>query len=357
MGMRPRSFRRLVLSVCALGFVKMCLPGCAAGDDPPGKINALRIVSVDADASYVNPGDPVHFKMTLHDGLGVGEASQRPVQITWIGGCFNPESDLYYLCFEQLGKAFSSPPSPDSPISFAQGINLTEFTLQLPETIVSDRPVPPAGPHYGIAYIFFIACAGTLGPLPPDENAPVSLPFACYGEQGQRLDADSFIVGYTQIYSFADGRVNSNPSFSDILLNGKPLFEDTTDDALPEVKACPLSDDERRANSCLKDDPFETCQSYPIDISVDSNVAEFDPGASSPESGDLREIVWVNYFADQGDLSSDTMLVSGAVEGYHEDHGSRWLPPAEPGIANIWVVLRDSRGGSETKWVRVRVVN
>lgn len=351
---RSMRFRWGAAALCAMAFTKIFGPGCAAGEDPPSKINALRIVAVEADASYANPGEEVHFKLTLHDGRSAAENPLSPVQITWIGGCFNPESDLYYLCFEQLGKAFSAPPDPNSPITFAQGIHLTEFSLKLPNTLVSSRPTPPAGPHYGIAYIFFIACAGTLQPLAPDSDAPVSLPFACYDNNGRRLDADGFIAGYTQIYAFEDGRRNQNPAFSELSLNGSPLSED--EGALPTVKACPLGDDERRSSSCLKDDPWDACETYPIDILVDSNVAEADPGAVSPESGQLREIVWVNYYADKGDLSDDTMLISGAVEGYHPEHETRWLPPSEEGIASIWAVLRDSRGGSTLKRGLVQVL-
>jgi hypothetical protein len=130
---------------------------------------------------------------------------------------------------------------------------------------------------------------------------------------------------------------------------------DADEDALPVVQTCPLSEDDRQASGCSADDPFEVCQAYPIDVIVDPSVAEIDPGVTTPEGEALREIVWVGYFADKGDIDGDTALVSGAVEGYHEDHGSRWIPPAEPGIATLWAIARDSRGGTTVLATRVRV--
>ncbi|NUQ72274.1 MAG: hypothetical protein HUU21_01830 [Polyangiaceae bacterium] len=337
---------------CAALLAKVVSPGCAAGDDPPSKINSLRVLAVTADKPYAAPGETIHFSMEVHDGGGSGQ----PVEITWIGGCFDPEGDLYYACFEDLAGAFTEEAGGGSEVTIAQGQGLTEFSLTLPEDIISRRPPPAAGPHYGIAYLFFIACAGTLKYMPEaasGEAGSVSLPFGCFDENGARLGADRFVPGYTQIYSFADGRGNENPKVEGFLFNGAPAPED--DDALPVVKTCPLSEDERRASGCSADDPFDVCPAFPIDVIVDPSVAELDPGATTPEGDVLREIVWVGYFADKGDIDGDTALVSGAVEGFHGDHGARWIAPAEPGITTLWAIARDSRGGTTVLRRRVRV--
>lgn len=354
MAMRRRRRRALWAILCGALMAKAASPGCAAGNDPPSKINSLRVLAVTADKPYAAPGETVNFAMDLHDGSESG----RPIQITWIGGCFDPEGDLYYVCFEDLKKAFNGAAGSASEVTIAQGNGLTEFSLVLPEDIISRRPPPAAGPHYGIAYVFFMACAGTLQLLPEaasGEAGSVSLPFDCLDESGARLGADRFVPGYTQIYSFADGRRNENPDIGGLLFNGSPAPEGDDEDALPVVITCPLSEDDRRASGCSADDPFEVCQAYPIDVLVDPNVAEIDPGVTTPEGEALREIVWVGYFADKGDIDGDTALVSGAVEGYHEDHGSRWIPPAEPGIATLWAIARDSRGGTTVLPTRVRV--
>ncbi len=349
---RGRWRRALGGLLCGALLSKAAAPGCAAGSDPPSKINSLRVLAVTADKPYAAPGEEVHFTMDLHDG---GEAG-RPIQITWIGGCFDPEGDLYYACFDDLMSGIAG--EPGSEVTVAQGIGLTEFSLTLPEDIISRRPPPLAGPHYGIAYVFFLACAGITKPLPPAEGGEagsVSLPFGCFDESGARLGADSFVPGYTQVYSFADGRRNENPALAGLLFNGSPAPEGDEEDALPVVQTCPLSEDDRRASGCSADDPFEVCQAYPIDVAIDPSVAEIDPGATTPEGQSLREIVWVSYLADKGDLDGETALVSGAAEGYHADHGARWIPPPEPGIATLWGIARDSRGGATVLRRRVRV--
>lgn len=351
-GERPRpGLRRAFFSLlCASLMAKAVAPGCAAGTDAQSRINALRVLVVTADRPYAAPGDEVRFSMEVHDGGETG----RLLQITWIGGCFDPEGDIYYACFEDLAAGLSAAPAPGSEVTVAQGVNLKDFTLTIPEDIISRRPPPSAGPHYGIAYVFFLACAGVVKPVPPSEGAPASLPFGCFDEGGARLGAESFVPGYTQIYSFADGRQNTNPAIDAFLWEGAAAPEGEDPSVIPVVPSCPLTDDERRAG-CTGEDPFEACQAYSIDVAIDPALAEVDPGVSSPDGSPLREIVWVNYYADKGDIDGDTSLVSGAVEGYHEEHGALWIPPAEPGIVSLWAVLRDSRGGASAVRRRVRV--
>src|SRR4029079_13330971 len=102
-----------------------------------------------------------------------------------------------------------------------------KFTLHLPPDLISRRPLPPDGPHYGVAYVFFAACAGTIKPVPPDSTGRAgSFPLGCFDAQDNRLGADSFVPGYTQIYSFEDGRTNDNPPVSGLTLDGKPIADD-----------------------------------------------------------------------------------------------------------------------------------
>jgi hypothetical protein len=40
------------------------------------------------------------------------------------------------------------------------------------------------------------------------------------------------------------------------------------------------------------------------------------------------------------------MLVSDATTGITDDHKTKWLPPSEPGLLNLWAVVHDARGGT-----------
>ena len=159
---------------------------CASDEDcQAGERCLAEVCRSFQGASYANPGDVVRFKMTYQDGFVDPEHPDdgpRAVQVAWLGGCYDPEGDQYFDCYEQIadaahhvranfrhprrwrapGRATDLPPesSPSLPGS-------TSSPSGFPTDIVSRRPKPPTGPHYGIAYIFFALCAGELRPRSP----------------------------------------------------------------------------------------------------------------------------------------------------------------------------------------------
>jgi len=190
--MAPRtpsqSLRRgLLASAVALGLGVVTTPSCSTPFDPPNKIQALRVLSVEIDAlaldtedvdgdgetddtipvgSYVQPGESVRLKMQYSDGrtdLGDREA----IQITWIGGCFNPEGDSYFNCYEPLGRLFQQVAAGEvEATEFAlQGQGLDTFELKIPEDLLESREEPAFGPKLATAFVFFAACAGELRPV------------------------------------------------------------------------------------------------------------------------------------------------------------------------------------------------
>ncbi|MCC6557741.1 MAG: hypothetical protein IT372_32720 [Polyangiaceae bacterium] len=345
-----------MLALLALGALAPATGGgCVAGFDPPSLVNTLRIFAVTADSPYALPGQEVTFKMTYHDGYPGPEEGPRPVQIVWIGGCFDPPGDQYFACYEQLADLFKGIQAGAPPPSgyFAAGIGLDEFKITMPEDIVSRRPPPQTGPYYGIAYVFFAACAGQIGPVLDEGGKAGSFPLGCFDADGRRLGSESFVPGYTQIYVFDDGRDNPNPELKGITLDGKELPEDFAE--IPTVKRCDVSEEERREAGCGKQDPTSECTTYEIEAMVDPGVADIDEESTGKDGGHLTEVVWVDYFADQGDLVSGVKLVNDAVEGYNDEHEVKWIPPDAPGVATIWAVLHDARGGSSVTQRFVRV--
>lgn len=297
--------------------------------------------------------------MTYHDGYEeVENAGARPILIMWLGGCFDPPSDQYFACYEQLGPLLQSidPANPPADGPFAFGIGLDKFTLKIPEDIISRRPPPELGPHYGIAYVFFAVCAGIVGPVLPDGTgrAP-DFPLGCFDENGNRLGSESFTPGYTQIYSFADGRKNENPIIQAMLLNNEEIPGDEDFENIPTVKACPITDEDRRTPSCDNQADIADCQHYTLKALIDPEVAEIDPDATAQDGGQLTETIWVSYFSDAGDLSPGIKLVNDPVNGFNPDVEVTFIPPNEPGITTVWAVLRDARGGSHIvrRFIRV----
>lgn len=322
-------------------------PACATSFDPPSDINTLRVISVDIDKPYSLPGEEITMKMNFVDGLD--RENERPIQITWLGGCFDPEGDAYYNCYEPLADILEQIQSGEVPPDglVAQGVNLDTFKLKIPEDIVTRRPRPPAGPYTGLSIVFFTACAGQVRPIPPEgEGAAGSFPLGCFDEDGNRLGPESFIAGYTQITTFEDERQNPNPTVESLDLAGEPMPEDFAE--APRAEVCDVSDTERARSGCAATDEFAECTTYTLKVKVPKDVADDDPESTGLDGEQLKEVVWVSYFADGGNLDGDSKLVSDASKGYQDGHEVTWVPPTEKGTYRLWAVVRDSRGGSTT---------
>lgn len=359
MGREKRGIRRPVLG--ALAAMTLAMPilstsGCTGDFLPSDYVNGLRVLAVVADTPYANPGDTVTLTMTTQDGAPDGP---RPLQILWIGGCYNPPGDLYYGCFEQIGKLFANlgnggPPPPGTdppPIGFGPA-----FQMKVPDDIVSSRPAQEGGSKYGLMYAFFAACAGKLDIVEADPSGKAGFfPFACFDpDTGERLGADSFVPGYTVIYSFADERKNENPAVAALTFDGEPMSEDVQ--LIPEVKLCPSTFEERRETGCFAGTPYAGCEEHALDVDVSPDVGEIDPGAIV-DGKQTYEAVWVDYLYTGGNFTdSGIKLITGVTEGYKPDHKTQWVPPKEPGLYTLTAIVRDTRGGATVISRDVRVV-
>ncbi|WP_437970313.1 hypothetical protein WMF04_13890 [Sorangium sp. So ce260] len=376
---RGRGWRRAVLGTLALGALTApaIASGCVAGFDPPSLVNGLRVFAVVADveaegeaeegspasSSYAYPGARVTFRIHYQDGLGGPEEGSRPVTVYWFGGCENPIGDDYYGCYPAFAELAAKlqewqelrEDDPTLPMPALNGVppGLGEtYTITISDDILSGREAPATGgSRYGSAYVFFVACTGELqGVEDQGTGRAGTFPVACFDADGRRLGPDSFVPGYTQVYVFEDGRTNANPTMLGLTLDGDAMSEDFA--AIPNADRCPIDREERREAGCSAEDPFTACRAYTIDAIIPPDVAEDDPDAKQQA---LKEIVWVDYFTDLGDLDGGIKLVSDAADGYLGDHAVKWIPPAEPGVATITAVLRDARGGSSVVQRLVRV--
>jgi hypothetical protein len=364
---RKLGLRRVVLAsaVLALFGGPAASSGCGAGFAPPSQIDGLRVLAVVADKPYAMPRDTVNFTMTYDDGTVSAngpDAGARPINIVWMAGCVDPVGDEYFGCYAQLAPVFEAvakhePPPP----GFAFGFGTT-FSIQLPEDIISRLPPPPHGsPQYGIAFVFFAACAGSIRPLAtPDMGGLAgSFPLECVDAEGNRLGADSFVPGYTQIYAFSPYRPNQNPVVTGFTVNGSDMDAGVTDAGVTDadtVPTCSVPEDDRNTpGGCGHTDPFKTCTNYRISVVVPNNVAERDPGTEDQNGNELLEVVWVDYFADRGDVQDPILLVSDATLGIQADYSTTWIAPPTPGIAKLWAVVHDSRGGETVAMRRIVV--
>ncbi len=374
---KKSSYRRPLLA--ALGLTALFGPaaasGCAVNFSPPSELGALRVLSVSVDKPYIAPTpaedcakDPakctIHFDAEVYDGFGVqSEGAERPINILWIGGCFNPEGDQYSLCifplleiFKQAAATLDDAVASGKPPTFPPGLPLgwgRSFSMVVPD-IVSSRPKPSFGPHYGVGYVFFLACAGRFALLESNASSASNFPIGCFDtDTGEQLGAESFVPGYTQIYSFDDGRVNQNPTVNALTFDGAEMSDEPA--KYPKAAPCDVPESDRNLPpSCSREDPYTACTAYEIDVDVPDDVSEIDPDAKDENGKQLREAVWVNYYADAGNFDSDIKLLATAAGDVLPERKVHWIAPATPGPATIWAVVRDARGGSTTV---VRTVN
>ena len=81
-----------------LAALSLASVACGPEFDPSNELKTLRVLGVQKDKPYAQPGDEVTLQMLWHDALGDRD---RAVERAWVGGCVNPPGDLYYGCFAQ----------------------------------------------------------------------------------------------------------------------------------------------------------------------------------------------------------------------------------------------------------------
>jgi hypothetical protein len=341
---RPRRRRAALAAAALTAFAAAAAPSCGQSFGPPSRIDVLRVITVTADPPFAAPGDTVTMRLTYADARG-GPDGAEPIEVTWLGGCVDPANGDFLECIPALAPALAVIESGQSaPGLAAQEISPPEnsgvpdavsFDLAIPPDILAASAPPGA---QALAYVFFAACAGTVRRTSVGPQG--GFPLECIGEDGAELGGDSFVVGYTEVRVFADGRTNTNPPVTGLTLDGAPLGADP--ESAPVVPRCTRDDSEAQGGCGRR--PQDPCTTYAIAAVVD-DVAEEYIEYQIPGDPTLREAVWVNHFTDAGSFQGSTTLVSDPTKGYQTDHATDWTPPPEPALVTLWAVVHDNRGG------------
>ncbi len=351
-------FRRAALA--SLAALTVGAPCCGGGDFTSiAEVRDLRVLAVPADKPYAAPGDTVTFRLTYADALGT---EPRPVQVTWLGGCVNPIGDQYLGCFVQFQEVFAAVASgmADPTGLFKQEMVAAEqsgvpdavsFEMAISDDVLKEPKMAESGVPFSAAYAFFIVCAGTVRPTAGAQGVE-SFPLECVDAGGNVLGADSFVAGYTQVYVFADGRPNTNPPVLGMTIDGAEMPDDA--ETAPVVEKCAAKPATPQEGGGCAPPAADDCKTYKIQATVE-DVAEVDPESYRPGQPPVKEAVWVDYFADKGDITGFRQLVNDTATGYRPEHATTFTPPAEPGLVNIWAVVHDARGGSSVLRRVVRV--
>jgi hypothetical protein len=349
--MRPTSpiFARLSFALAST----LLAAACNEAADRPSRIDTLRVLAVRADRPFAKPASSPDLEMLLYDGSPEAVApdgTRRRVRVLWMGTCVNPAGDLYYNCYPVLREALASLTDADLasetlPASMAPGAFGfgTRFTASIPADAIASRPASQGAAYpYGLAFVFFAACAGDLRHATPDMDIPVG----CFRPgSNERLGQDDFEFGYYPIYAY-DNLVNHVPVVSSMSFgapsSGAPCVDST---------ACGPGQTCGTAGSCVPvvaactAEKPEGCPSYALSPVVDPTSVERAVSSHVPESRAPLETIWVSYFSTGGLFDKDSRIAHDAVAGWSDGYAGVWRPDRAPGEVRLFAVVRDNRGG------------
>jgi hypothetical protein len=351
----------------AVAFAVACGP---SGFQSSTVVDSVRILATraDNDKSYALPGDVVTVETLTVDG----RATQTPPAVTyWIPFvCENPFDDLYYGCFASLfgadggagdaslgteggdagvgdadgGTAPLSPTIPPDDLAklFKPGVDLTpllptgSYTFKVPTDIIAGHAPVAGTTPYGLVILFNIACAGRVMTTAIDPaGGPEQVPIGCFDDNGNALDPDQYVIGYSRVYVSTDpAKVNANPRINGFLLNDVEISTQGADGGIPSPITLPAM------KAC-----HQTCAAVALDIDVPAS--SWSPGKKS---------IWVDYYARGGNLGDEARLLYDVNAGRTSDTGHEvmYQPPDNPGLATIWAVVHDSNDG--VTWLQLNVV-
>lgn len=258
--------------------------------EPASKVDTLRVLAVRADSPFATPGQRVHIDALVADPKGQG----RAVQVAW-GTCVNPGSGEVTACGSQAG-------------GFA--VSGASFDLTVPSDALAN---PPTDYPVGVVGVVFAACGGGTFVSKRTDTAPVT----CVDASGATLGRDDFMWG--------DKRIVTVP------------FE-----------------------TCQEQQPSIACQHNPTIHSVDLGARAIASGQSVEAIVTMEPGSAETYLDPRGSKSTEDLVAffyaSGGVvrDGFTRFDASGAtrtvvaVTDAQRGTTvNVWVVVRDDRGGMD----------
>jgi hypothetical protein len=337
-----------------LTFLSPFLLGCGPDFDPPSELHSLRVLAVQKDVPYAQPGETVNLQMLWQDASPL---AGREVQVAWSPPCFNPDGDLYYGCF--------SDPDAFGGMVVADPTNPEQTSVEIIKDIIRPRVDGSNNAPYGITYVFFAVCAGRLTLLPNTrENA---FPIGCEDAAGDLLGPNDFVAGYTSIYSF-ENFSNNNPVIKGFEFRGSSVPESAVclgEGCLPLDGSAPAVDfdceDPEHSARCVPpcdDDGDSTCPSYAFRPTIDKTdpANQDQDDVSAAQLGrEVGEQMWINYYTDSGGFKSPVRLLNDATAGWNDNYGTDFYAPRQRGLSRIWAVAHDNRGGVAWSGITLKV--
>lgn len=319
--------RPMVMSLLLL----WVLPACLEELPDPSRIDSLRILAIVAEPPEAAPGEVVRLNALVVD------PENRPLNYQWFA-CLVPERGTGFFGGSQQGltsggKGYSIDDPGDceqavaqnSPWSWSLGSAETA-EITIPDDFLSDTNVKKA---YGIpedAAMDPLALAGLL------TIAGVNLTVVL-----KVVADDESLVGFKRINVSLSDQKNENPNniAFDVRKSGTDISQIPKSGTAVEAGECridtaPIGSGKWRITALNVPDPQT---SYAVVVG----------GTTADELITLQtrdEVYFYSFFSPLGKFTQDVVKSSGSA-------ASEWsVSVAEPTVVELWVVVRDGRGGT-----------
>src|SRR5262245_40516865 len=154
------------------------LSACGGDFDPGSRVTGLRVLAVQANASYAAPSESVHLDALAFDTQG------RALSWGW-GLCIDPPSFNAIACIDAM-----------VPSSFVVAADMPSWDVTLPADVISSVPV--AGQARAAVGVVTAVCPGELTYVAgaPSIRSSGALPFICRDPAtGRSLATEEYVVG------------------------------------------------------------------------------------------------------------------------------------------------------------------
>lgn len=274
-----------------LGLSGACAP---IGFPPASLVDTVRVLAVQADKPFAEPGESVRLRALVVDPRGAG----RELRFAF-ATCDNPGSGEIPECVARLG--------PFSELAVPAGQE-PEFAVTVPEGAL------PPGTPVGSVGVVFAACAGTFSVEARQDRAPIG----CVGPDGRAALRQGFVWGEKRL-TILRGARNANPTVEKVFIDGH-RWDEGFDVALDpcvgtRVADCPVG------------------ARHPLDVTVP-------PGTAESYLGRTEDVVTF-FYVSEGALNDDVArATNGDFVNIYAPVGTDASRPID-----VWVVVRDDRGG------------
>lgn len=298
-----QKLRSLVLSLTtALPLAAIPLLGCESFD-PGSRVTTLRVLAVEADKPYAEPGESVHLQALWHDPSG------RAVNWAW-AACTNPASQSVQDCLAKVPDTEAGPELLQMGASDNVDYAVPEGALdELPAEV---RVLAQVG-------IVTVACPGEIA---WETSRLTELPVRCLDAENHELGLGEFVVGIKHVRVRQQDR-NDNPEVARVTFDGKTWPADE----IKTISAC---------DSTAND--FAKCEGDSHELAAVVTKGSFEKGQSEFDVQFEEQLV-VQYYATEGTFEYEVKIAAEPETRFVARRQARGKDLL------VWFVVRDDRGG------------